>query len=239
MISCVSDNSASVSTVRDMQLSERVPAEAAGEHDQYILQYDDVIDIKFYYDPELNETVTIRPDGRISLQIIDEVKAAGLTPSELDSELTTRYSRILKDPQITVIVKEFAGQRAYVGGEVNTPKVVPLARNMSALQAILHAGGFRESAYPKNVIIISRGIRNEPEVRKVNLRKVISGEYTKSDIILRPYDIVYVPKSHIANLNKFVDQYINRIVPDFINAGFSYSIYRGKQSGTLETVPTD
>lgn len=204
---------------------------------EYILQEDDVLEIKFFYNPELNEHVPIRPDGKISLQLIDDVQAAGLSPLELDKILTRKYSVIFFKPEITVIVKKFASQKVYIGGEVAFPSLISLNENMTALQAILNAGGFRETAQPADIIVISRGANGIPVARAVDLQKVISGESPESDAYLKPYDIVFVPKSLIANVNKFVDQYIDKIVPDFISVGFSYSIYKGKQKGTVETIP--
>jgi len=195
----------------------------------YLIQEGDVLNIKLYYNPELNEVVPVRPDGKISLQLIDDVGAAGLTPEELDKILTVKFARTLKNPELTVIVEKFSGQKVYVGGEVVNPQVVTLDGNMTLLQIILMAGGFKETAFPGNVIVLSKGADNVPIVRQIDLDKVISGESPENDITVHPFDIIYVPKTAIANANKFVDQYINNIVPKFINAGFSYTLYRGKQ----------
>src|SRR3972149_12197051 len=92
------------------------------EEDNYVMQVGDEIEVKFYYESELNERVTIRPDGKISLQLIDDVKAAGLTTSDLDKVLTEKYERKLKKPEITVIVKTFSSQKIYIGGEVTIPQ---------------------------------------------------------------------------------------------------------------------
>ena len=199
----------------------------------YLLQVGDVLDIKFYYNPELNERVTIRPDGRISLQLVDDVTASGISPSELDRRLTAHYERTLVKPEITVIVREFGGQQAYVGGEVARPTAMALVGGLTALQAIMKAGGFRESAHPGSVILIRKGAQNDPVSRSIDLTKVLTGESTRNDVALQPFDVVYVPKSPIANVNKFVDQYINNIVPNFLNAGFSYTMGKIKQTGEI------
>lgn len=88
------------------------------ETQEYRLSAGDKLDIKFFYNPELNETVVVRPDGRISLQLVDEVAVAGITPAQIDVLLTSKYSRELKRPDVTVIVKSFGVQQVYVGGEV-------------------------------------------------------------------------------------------------------------------------
>lgn len=189
----------------------------------YVMQPGDVLDVKFYYTPELNERVTIRPDGKISLQLVEEIKAAGLTPAELDAILVEKYSRILQQPEITVIMREFAGQKVYIGGEVATPKTVSLSGEMTALQAILNAGGLKETAYSKSVVIISKGPKNTPVARMVDLSGVITGEAPENDVVLRPFDIVYVPKTFIAELNKFVEQYIKNMIPGTLTGGFYYT----------------
>ena len=115
----------------------------------YSIQPGDQLDIKFFYNPELNENVTVRPDGVISLQLVDEIHASGLTPAQLDDLLTQKYSHELKKPMITVIVRSFAMQRVYVGGEVNRQGFVNLTAGMTPLQAVLEAGGFKETADPE------------------------------------------------------------------------------------------
>src|SRR4030043_1057184 len=110
---------------------------------EYKIQLGDQLDVKFYYNPELNEQVIVRPDGRISLQLIHEVSAAGLTPDELNQLLTRRYAAQRNKPELTVIVRAFGGQKVYVDGEVAKPGMLPLVGTMNVLQAISHAGGMK------------------------------------------------------------------------------------------------
>jgi polysaccharide biosynthesis/export protein len=180
---------------------------------EYSLQVGDQLDIKFYYNPELNEQVTIRPDGRISLQLVREITAAGLTPGELTDLLTKKYAPEVKRPEITVIVRSFSSQRIYVDGEVNKAGMVSLTALTTVLQAISQAGGVKDTARTKEVLVIRRGTDNKPLVIPLNLNKAIDGTDTGQDMILRPFDIVYVPKSAIANVNVWVDQYIRKNIP--------------------------
>jgi polysaccharide export outer membrane protein len=193
---------------------------------QYYLQLGDVIDVKFYYDSKLNETVTIRPDGKISLQLIGELTAAGLTPSDLNKTIINKYTKFLKDPEIIVIVKEFGGQRVYVGGEVLAPGVIPLKGNMTALQAILNAGGFKETAHRGSIIIISRGSEDTSVTRKIDLRDIVSGKANGKDVFVKPFDVIYVPKTFIAEVDKFVEQYITKVIPGTLTGGFSYGVFK-------------
>jgi protein involved in polysaccharide export with SLBB domain len=192
----------------------------------------DVIDVKFYYNPELNETVTIRPDGKISLQMIDEVEAAGLTPRKLNDVLTDKYSGILRHPNLPVIVKTFAAQKVYVGGEVNSPGLIPIRGKLTALQAVFQSGGFKDTAESKSVVVIRDEGKKEPLFITLNLNEeltppaqdqddVISDQY-RNDIHLKPYDVVFVPMTTIAKLNQFVDKYIDKLIPISRTMGFSW-----------------
>ena len=189
---------------------------------EYSLQVGDQLDIKFYFNPELNEQVTIRPDGRISLQLVREITAAGLTPGELAELLTKKYASELKKPEITVIVRSFNSQKVYVDGEVAKPGMVPLVGTLTLLQALSQAGGVKDSARTTEVIVIRRGADNQPLAIAVNLDKAIDGTDMSQDIILRPFDIVYVPKSPIANVNKWVDLYVRKNIPISVSTGFGY-----------------
>ena len=224
LISCANMNS---SRSIDLTASKAVKSLTRETNSEYTLQTGDVIDIKFFYNPKLNELVTIRPDGKISLQLVDEVLAVGLTPAELDRILTEKYTKVIRQPEVAVIVKEFVGQQVYVGGEVKVPGVIPISGKLTALQAIFQAGGFRETAHPASVVIISMNMEMKPVARKINIKKIISGKAPEKDNFLRPFDIVYVPKTFIAKADRFVDQYIRKMIPGTLSAGFSYFV--GKQ----------
>ena len=191
---------------------------------EYRLQRGDEIEIKFFYNPSLNERLIIRPDGKISLQLIDELSVAVLTPAQLDKILTKRYATELKEPELAVIIRSFAGQRVYVGGEVTTPQLIPLTARMTVLQSVFRAEGFKDTAHPGSVIVIRKDAENRPFGIKVDLKSVMKGEKGARDIELLPYDIVYVPKKAIAKVNVWVDQYIRRNIPVQTSFGFTYEL---------------
>jgi len=174
---------------------------------EYRIQPGDQMDIKFFFNPELNETVFVRPDGKISLQLVDDVQAARLTPSELDEVLSQAYAKELRRPEVTVIVRSFTAQRVYVGGEVEKPGTVELTPGMTALQAVINAGGFRDTAKLEEVLVIRNGWADTPIPIRVNLTQPIA-----NDINLQPHDIVYVPRTWIADANLFVRQYIRDLL---------------------------
>ena len=208
--------------------SETAVLTAAPQKPQdYLIQPGDQLDIKFFYNPELNESVTVRPDGKISLQLVDEVDASGLKPSQLDAELTEKYAHELKKPMIAVIVKSFEGHRIYVGGEVNRQGLIKFTGGMTPLQAVLDAGGFMETANPENAIVIRKGPGNKPVPIEMNLADAMQGNNGKADFLLQPSDVVYVPKTAIAKANKFVNQYIEKLfLFRGISLGFRYDVVR-------------
>ncbi len=201
-------------------------AEAASspEDGSYVLQSGDEIEIKVFEIPELADRVRIRPDGKISVMLLDDVVAAGLTPSELDQVLTTGYTTYYFNPRVTVIVRVFSSERVYVGGEVNQPGMLQLAGGLSALGAVLEAGGFRPTAKRSSVILLRKG-DGGPQIQRLNLDDVL--EEGAPDIVLQPFDVVYVPRTFIAKANLFVQQYIRDLLPVATNANFTYILGQG------------
>ena len=226
--------------------------------DTYVLNKGDKIAIKFFYNNKLNDDVIIRPDGKISLQLIGDVIAAGSTPDELVSLLNKKFSKILESSKVTVIVKkftdpelmvivrnfiypeltiivkeftypeltaivnEFAAQKIYVGGEVTKPGLVPMKGMLRTLDAVILAGGALQTAHLKNVLVLRYNGLKKADVYSINLNKIVKGEIP--DIILRPYDIVYLPKTAIAKVDLFVKQYIYNLLPPNIGFGFNYNL---------------
>lgn len=186
---------------------------------EYVIVPGDKLEIKFFHNPELNEIGTVRPDGKISLLLVDEVTVAGLTPSEVDDHLTELYNKDLKSPEITVFVRSFTAQRIFVAGEVRNGGMVALEAGMSAIQAVFSVGGFLETADPSSVFVIRRGAGNVPEPIPINMKDALDGDGRVQDVLLRPYDIVYVPKSGIARANKFMAQYVRDL---FLFNGWSF-----------------
>lgn len=188
--------------------------------DDYRLQVGDQLDVKFFYHPELNESVTVRPDGRISLQLVQEIRVLGMTPLQLTEKLTKAYSAELDKPSITVIVKTFNTHRVFVDGEVTKAGLVPLIGPMTVLQSISQGGGLKDTARTNEVIVIRRVAENKIASLVVNLDYAIDGTDMRQDILLQPNDIVFVPKSPIANVDVWVDQYIRRLIPIPFGVGY-------------------
>jgi len=187
---------------------------------EYRLKPGDEITIKVFELPELEETVRIRPDGRVSIQLLDDVEAAGKTPGELDRMITERYTEFYKNPRVTVIVRDFVDEKVFVGGEVAAPGLFELQGELSVAGAVFLAGGFRDSAKLNDVILLRDSGTGTPLVMRINLKRILKkGE---PDVMLKPFDVVFVPQTKIAKVDQFVDQYIRRVLPVSLTAGFTY-----------------
>jgi protein involved in polysaccharide export with SLBB domain len=183
---------------------------------EYLIGGGDTLSVKLFYTAELNEEVTVRPDGRISLQLVGDVPVAGRTPEEVSQELRERYAGYLTQPDVTVIVRGFGSQKAFVGGEVKSPSMINIDGRMTLADAVFQAGGALDTAALSSVILI-RAKTGGRDVYRVDLDGGLEGEDPVP--VLRPYDVVYVPKSFIAQVGMYVDLYINRIIPK--NATFT------------------
>lgn len=180
---------------------------------EYRLQPRDMVAIRFWGNPELNEEQRIRPDGRISLPFIDEVPAAGLTPRELDDVLTVKYAAELARPDLTVIVREAALPQIFVGGEVTFQGIVPLTDNLTLFRAVQRAGGFKTTARRKDVLLIRRLPDGTSIARKIDIRPIMSGADPNADVVLAANDIVFVPRTKIESGYLFMNQYVDKIIP--------------------------
>lgn len=189
---------------------------------EYQLRPGDEIDIKFYYNKDLNEKLRIGPDGRITLQLVGDMQAAGLSASELTQRLLEVYSKHKKNLEIAVVVRDFSSQQVYVGGEVIRPGSVVTFGNLSATHAIMAAGGFRDTAEASTVVVLRNGGENrEPIFMTLNLKQGLEGS-GYGDITLQPYDVVFVPKTPVARMNQYVRQYIADMLPIDLNVGYNW-----------------
>ncbi len=158
--------------------------------------------------------------------MIDEVPAAGSTVAELKAELTRRYAGTLKRPVVAVNVKELAEQRIFVGGEVIVPGVIPLRGRLTALQAIMQAGGIKSTADPASGHPPQPGT-GRPLFMKLNLDRDLSTGSTTHDLSVRPMDIVFVPKTKIAGADDFMEQYVDKLIDGSRSVGVFYNLNGG------------
>ena len=182
---------------------------------EYRLGILDELEIRFYYHERFNETVTVRPDGRIALQLVGDIEVAGMTPAELDRVITAAYADIVESPEVTVIVRSFAGLTIYVLGEVGKPGLFEMKPNMTVLQALAAAGGPIKGAKLNSVIVLRKDEADELKAFRLDFSPTLIKHGVAQDQRLLPQDIVYVPKTFIADVNAFLSQIYDGLFPPF------------------------
>ncbi|WP_428484019.1 polysaccharide biosynthesis/export family protein [Rhodopila sp.] len=203
----------------------------------YRIQVGDVLEVRLLLNPELNEEVVVRPDGHISTTVVPDAEAFGRTPSELASSLRSVYAHDLQNPRVSVVVRSFAPTRIYVGGEVNTPgEFVTVGPTLTLSQALARAGGTKLTSDDTSVFVIRRGPDDKPEFLSTKWQALRRGRDPAADIRLAPYDVVYVPKTGIAEVYTYYNQYIGQFVnPSF---GFSYIVNNATTGGAVVAAPS-
>ena len=159
---------------------------------KYAIGPQDVIDIAVWKEPELTRTVPVRPDGKISLPLLNDVQAAGLTPAQLAEQITESLKKYVTDPQVTVIVTQINSQRIYILGEVNRAGAYPLLPNMNVLQGLSSAGGFTQFANLKKIYVL-RTENGKQTKYPFNYKEVTNGKSADQNIILKAGDTIMVP----------------------------------------------
>jgi len=171
---------------------------------RYRLQPGDVLEVQFRYSPEFNQTVTVQPDGYIAMEIAGDLKVAGSTVEQTKQAILRQASTRLQDPVATVVLKEFQRPYFVVAGEVGTPGKQEMRERVTALQAIMLAGGMKETAKSSQVIVY-RAINSEiAEVKLLNLKSVRKTSDLENDLTLQAGDVVYVPRDKISKFERFV-----------------------------------
>jgi len=172
--------------------TKEVQAEVAANSDHYVIGAEDVLYIHVWREEALSKTVPVRMDGNISLPIINEIKAAGLTPLQLKEALTQRLKEFIETPSVSVTVVEANSFKVYVSGAVKTPGVYRLRSETTILQIIPIAGGFTEWANQRKIFIIRRESGKETRIT-VNYKKLAKGDNSGSNITLKSGDTIIVP----------------------------------------------
>jgi polysaccharide export outer membrane protein len=220
------------------------------EETHYLLNVNDVLEIRFQNTPNLNATVQIRPDGRISLELVKSIVAEGKTPEALEAELIARYAEHLQNPELVVIVKQYTSElvsvngrltrlglrdvddpvvivrsftprQVFVAGEVRAPGFVTHRPPLTAMQAIISVGGMLPTAAGNRIVLIRKTGVEVPTASFLDLKSDLEGR-TNNDVHLRPFDIVVVPKTRIASINQALDQYVYQLIPATRNVNFTF-----------------
>jgi polysaccharide biosynthesis/export protein len=158
----------------------------------YLIGPDDVLSIVFWREKDLSGDVTVRPDGNITLPLLNDVPAAGMTPARLREILNERAARYVADPDVTVQVKQINSRKVFITGEVERPGTYPLTGPLTVLQVIALAGGLKEYADAKHIVIV-RNEKDRTVSYSFNFRDVAKGKNLFQNLLLKPGDTIVVP----------------------------------------------
>ncbi|MGB4782143.1 polysaccharide biosynthesis/export family protein [Candidatus Methylomirabilis sp.] len=207
-------------TVPPLSLEEIPRIEAVGNypHQIYRIEPGDTVRIQYTFHREMDQEDVVRPDGKIAAKLVGEIGASGMTPEQLQALLVGRTADQLRNPEVVVSITHYGEKNVFVGGEVGRPGLVPYRRGLSPLQAIIAAGGFKTTARLDSVILIRTREGDEFVSRKLNLAATVT-DGIKEAISLAPHDVVYVPRTPIAEANLWVAQHITELIPFVGKAG--------------------
>ena len=177
---------------REVSAKPASQSQVPPDSDKYLIGPEDVLFIQVWKEEQLSQTVMVRTDGKISLPLIDEIQAAGLTPLRLKEVLTQKFKQFVETPIITVMVREAKSFKVYIGGQVVRPGVYTLVEEITLLQLIPLAGGFTEWANQRKILLVRKEGGQEKRIT-INYKKIISGEDLSHNMVLKPGDTIMVP----------------------------------------------
>lgn len=170
----------------------------------YQLHPGDVIEVQYRLTPEFNQTVTVQPDGYITLSIAGSMRVGELTLEQAQELILKKSSVRLKDPEVTLVLKEFQKPYFVVAGEVTTPGKIELREKITALQAILLAGGFKDSARTSQILLFRKVNSDEAEVISLDLKKIKRTNDLRHNVLLKPGDMLLVSTNTMTKIGRFV-----------------------------------
>jgi polysaccharide export outer membrane protein len=187
----------------------------------YLVQPGDTLDVKFVKNPELNEQPTVAPDGRISMLYAPNLEVAGQSTEAVRQALTDAYAKQLKEPGVSVAIKGAVTWKIYVAGEVKTPGEIDGTGPVPSLtQAIAHAGGMLDSGDPSKIVLVRRTDESQKKAYLTNYDAAARGEKPSDDIQLANYDVLFVPKTGVADVYTAYNQYFKQFLPSNLGLNF-------------------
>jgi polysaccharide biosynthesis/export protein len=189
-----------------------------GAQERYTLHPGDVLDIQYRYTPEFNQTVTVQPDGFISLEIGGDVKVEGRNLEQVRNIILVKARTRLASPELIVVLKEFQKPYVVVAGEVAQPGKLELREKLTALQAVLLAGGFKESAKSSQIVVFRKLNADTAEVKILNFKTLKQTSDLENDLTLQPGDMILVPRNRLSKIERYVRiaslaTFLNPLIP--------------------------
>ena len=184
--------------------SKSSPALTGERRPLYRLQRSDVIEVQFTFSPEFNQTLTVQPDGFIAPRSVDEIAAEGRTIAELRGSIQQAYAPVLRDPEVTVVLREFDKPFFLAGGQVAKPGKYELRSRTTVSEAIAIAGGFNDQARHSQVVLFRKVTDGVVESKILNMKAMLNSKNLDEDVELRPGDMLFVPQNRISKIKKFL-----------------------------------
>ncbi len=186
-----------------------------GTEERYVLHPGDVLDIQYRYTPEFNQTVTVQPDGYVSLEIGGDLKVGGRNLEQVRSGILAKARTRLASPELIVILKEFQKPYVVVAGEVPQPGKFEMREKLTALQAVLLAGGFKDSAKSSQIVVFRKLNGEMAEVKILNFKTLKRTSDLENDLSLQPGDMILVPRNRLTKIERYVR--IASLATSFLN----------------------
>ncbi len=184
--------------------STQLPRLTSGVEERYTLHPGDVLDIQYRYTPEFNQTLSVQPDGFISLEIGGDVKVGGRNLEQVRNLILMKARTRLQSPELIVVLKEFQKPYVVVAGEVAQPGKFEMREKLTALQAVLLAGGFKDSAKSSQILVYRKLNADTAEVRSLDFRTLKRTSDLENDLTLQPGDMILVPRNRISKIERYV-----------------------------------
>lgn len=180
------------------------PTLTGARHPLYRLHKSDVVEIRFTFSPEFDQTVTVQPDGFVALKAVGDVFAEGSTISELRSSVRSAYATILHDPDVSIVLNDFERPFFLAGGQVGRPGKYELRSPTGVADAIAIAGGFTDQSKHSQVVLFHKVTDGVVEAHLLNVKAMLASRNLEEDLELRPGDMVFVPQNRISKIRKFL-----------------------------------
>jgi polysaccharide export outer membrane protein len=187
-----------------LSLSVAVAGQQLQTRPRYHIQPSDVIEVRFRYTPEFDQTVTVQPDGTIALNIIGEINVDGKTVEEARQVVLTKAEERLNQPEVRLVLKDFHRPYFTVAGQVEKPGTFEMRENTTAMQAVLMAGGFKDNARPSQIVVFRKINTDTAEVKIVNLKNIKNAAQLEHDLPLQSGDMLLVPETDLSKISRFM-----------------------------------
>jgi polysaccharide export outer membrane protein len=207
---------APLSDIQTSEFSQAPPAYKIGAGDE--------IEVKFFFAPDLNDRILVRPDGKISVMFAQDIMAAGKTPEELVDLIKQKLSGHVKQLDLTVVVRTYGSQKLFVGGEVGKPGPVFLSGPETLLQVLGEAGWVTPFAGPTKIALVRRGDDGKENIYSIDASKLINGEDLSQNVYAMAGDVVIVPPSGSVAADRWVDQNLRQMLFFNTSASLAYNI---------------